>query len=221
MAKTDDNTFDNNFIDEDVVRYLHELGGDSPEPASTMEREARERDFPIVGPLVGRFLKLVTVAIRPKLIVELGSGFGYSAFWFGQGSTRANIHLTEYREENLRKARDYLSQTEHPDRYHYRTGDALNIIDEIDGEIDLIFLDLDKEEYPEALKIARDRLDEGGWLLADNVLWRGDVANENPDDESTRAIRSFNRQLQTSGWESTLLPLRDGITLAHRTSQPE
>lgn len=208
-----------NIVDPSIARYLNGFAGDSPSTAQKMEDEASERDFPIVGPVVGRFLSLFAGGIEPDRILELGSGFGYSAFWFARGTENTTIHLTEYDEDNLASARTYLEESFPSDRFHYHQGDALDIADDPDEPFDLLFVDIDKEGYPAALDRAEEILDPGGWLLADNVLWDGKVADESVDDEATEAIRTFNDRLRTDPWEASILPVRDGIALAKYSKQ--
>lgn len=208
-----------NLIDESVARYLEEFAGESPEPALRMEEEARERDFPIVGPVVGRFLTLVSGAIDPDDIFELGSGFGYSAYWFARG-TDARIHLTDRKNENLDRARAYLEDPFDPYRFEYLTGDALESLRSSEGTYDLLFVDLDKEQYPAVLELASDTLSDSGWLIADNVLWRGRVSRAENLDESTRALQNFNDRLREGPWNASILSIRDGLALARRDEEP-
>ena len=203
-----------NIVDPDIVDYLEQLVGDSPDPASEMEREAEKRSFPIVGPQVGRFLALVSAMIRPGRIVELGSGFGYSAFWLGLGAPRAEIHLTEYKASNLEQARKYLNRTNHPERFVYHEGDALESVQDIRGPVECILLDLDKEEYPRALDWVEERLAPGGTLIADNVLWKGKVTFSGPSETATDAVKTFNKRLHEKPWSSSILPIRDGLAIA-------
>ena len=205
-----------NIIDPAIAEYLNDFAGESPSTAKAMEEEAARRDFPIVGPVVGRFLSLFAGAIEPDRILELGSGFGYSAFWFARGTEDTRIQLTDYDVENLDAARAYLEDPYSPDRFEYHKGDALEIANDFTESIDFVFVDLDKEGYPAALETAEDLLDTGGWLVADNVLWDGQVADESVDDEATQAIRTFNDRLREDPWESSILPIRDGIALAQK-----
>lgn len=202
-----------NIVGDGIAGYLETLNGESPQPARKMEEEARERDFPIVGPLVGRLLKLLSRTIQPRQIVEMGSGFGYSAYWFGQGYDEAVIHLTEYDEDNLAAARNYLSETDLPEQYRYHAGDAFEVVETISGQIDVVFVDIDKEDYPRALNWAEGRLQDGGWLIADNVLWQGKVLESDPEEDSTKAIRKFNEEIFSDRWESSIIPLRDGVAV--------
>lgn len=206
-----------NLVNESIAEYLDDFIGRSPEPARTMENYADQNDFPIVGPVVGRLLKLIASAVAPTRIVELGSGFGYSAFWFGEGAPEATIDLTDLDDDNLDRAKQYLSEASNPDRFRYHRRNGVKFLSEDSAPVDLIFIDIDKKEYPEALKIIGDRLRPGGWLVADNVLWKGKVVGS-LSDEATRSIGEFNEKLSNSSWDSVILPVRDGVALAQRTS---
>lgn len=204
----------NTIVDDSITEYLENLHGDSPGPARAMETEAEDREFPIVGPLVGRFLELMAGLIEPDCIVELGSGFGYSAYWFGRGYDEATIHLTDRDEENLKKAERYLAEASLSERCEFHRGDALESVRSLDVTPDLVFVDIDKEGYPEALQWAQDSLDPGGWVVADNVLREGKVVDSDSDEASVRAIKAFNDELFTDRWDASILPLRDGVAIA-------
>lgn len=210
----------NGFVSSAIENYLEEMTPPSPEPALSMEEMAERRDFPIIGPQVGRLIKLISTLIQPDQILEMGSGFGYSAYWFGQGAPDSIVHLTEYDRDNLALAREFLNETEHPTRFRYHSGPALETVKNIDSPLDCVFIDIDKKQYPDALNWARERLEPGGWLIADNVLWKGNVVKSNTETPSTQGIQQFNRMVNSDAWESTIIPLRDGVTLARRTESP-
>lgn len=203
-------------VNSTVEDYLDSMLPESPSPAREMEAEAERRGFPIVGPGVGRLFMLLMKFLTPTRLVELGSGFGYSAYWFGKGSPRTEIHLTDYDEENLERARTYLAQTDHPNRFRYHVGDALESVESITGPVNCVLIDLDKTSYLDALDWAEERLAPGGWLIADNVLWKGQVADPSVSDDATESIRSFNQRLYEDEWDSTIIPIRDGVALAQR-----
>lgn len=205
---------DESVLSEAIYVYLETLEPPSEPPADAMEEEAQRREFPIVGPRVGRLLMLLARMIRPDRIVELGSGFGYSAYWFGRGAPGAEIHLTDYDEEDLQSAREYLADAPSPERYHYHAGDALESAAAIEGPVDCFFCDVDKDGYPDALDFVEERLDPGGWLVTDNVLWDGNVADPEVDDEWTEAVRTFNRRLHEPPWQTSIVPLRDGVSVS-------
>ncbi len=180
-----------------------------------MEARARETDFPIVGPLVGRFLYQLVKLTGAHRILELGSGFGYSAYWFGQAlGDSGELILTEFLEENLALAKDSLQRGKISSRARFYQGDALEILEGLEGQFDIIFNDVDKHQYPEVFKRATPRLRSGGLLISDNVLWQGKVVEGQPD-ERTRGILEYNRLIfESSEFFSSIIPLRDGISVS-------
>ncbi|MEM3087228.1 MAG: O-methyltransferase [Halobacteria archaeon] len=189
----------------------------SPHPVlREMESYARRFDFPIVGPQVGRFLELAARAVRARLVVELGSGFGYSAAWFLRGmGPRGAIHLTDASENHAEMARDCLGRMGFGRRFKFHVGDALDLLDALPVErADILFMDIDKEGYPDARRNFAPRMKPGALLLVDNLLWSGLVATGDRSPE-TRAIRAFTGQmLRDPRFRMTLLPVRDGVGFA-------
>lgn len=146
-----------------------------------MERRADAHGFPIVGRAVGRFLELQARMIGARRVVELGSGFGYSAYWFaGAVGAGGEVVCTDTDPANAVLAEAYLRRADRwaPVRYH--VGDALEGLATVDGEVDVISCDIDKEGYPAAWAAAAERLRVGGLFLCDNVLWDGRVAGLTP-----------------------------------------
>src|SRR5918996_802280 len=183
---------------EDYLRGL--LGRDDDEVLREMETRADERDFPIVGRLVGLTLELLARAIRARRVLEMGSGYGYSAYWFSRAvGPEGEVHMTEGDPENQKRALDYLERAGLADRVHSHVGNALEIIDELSGEFDIVFCDIDKGDYPTAWAKARERIRLGGLYLCDNVLWSGRVAEETPEDDVrpgwTAAIKDHNEAI--------------------------
>jgi predicted O-methyltransferase YrrM len=180
-----------------------------------MEARAGETDFPIVGPLVGRLLYQLAKLTSSRRILELGSGFGYSAYWFGKAlEDSGDIILTEFQEENLALAKDWFQRGEIPSRATFHQGDALDTLEGLEGEFDIIFNDVSKTHYPEVFKKAGPRLRSGGLLISDNVLWHGQVVESQPD-EDTQSILEYNRLIFDSpDFFSSILPIRDGISIS-------
>jgi caffeoyl-CoA O-methyltransferase len=213
-------------VDPRIEDYLRDLLGGEHEVAEAMEKEAEDRDFPVVGRTVGVTLEVLTRAIGARRVLEMGSGYGYSAYWFARAVGEAGeVHMTEGDEGNARKAMDYLDRAGLADRVRSHVGNALDIIDELEGEFDVIFCDIDKGDYPDAWKKAGDRIRIGGLYLCDNVLWSGFVAL--PDDQIederrhrwTPAVREHNRLIADDGrYCSTIVPTRDGVMVALRVS---
>ncbi len=189
-----------------------------PEPVlEEMERLGRKRDFPIVGPQVGRVLSLLARLADAKRIFEMGSGFGYSAYWFARDlPAGGKIYQTEGSEANSKLARDFFKRAGLEKKSEFLVGDGVKLIDETTGPFDLIFIDIDKENYPSAFKKAKPRLRKGGLLIADNLLWFGKVLENNPDPE-TSGIKEYTRLLfQDKDFFATILPIRDGVGVGFR-----
>jgi predicted O-methyltransferase YrrM len=181
-----------------------------------MESEAARRDIPIVGPAVGRVLYQLAVMSGAKTVFELGSAIGYSTIWWARAvGEGGRVIYTDGDRKNADEARGYFERASVSDRITIKVGDALEFLSEEKQEFDIIFCDVDKEDYPRAFRLALPRLRKGGLFVADNVLWSGKVAQPNPTEESTKAILEFNRLLYDSGdLLTTILPIRDGLAVA-------
>jgi predicted O-methyltransferase YrrM len=201
-----------------LERYLEALTPSRDKVLTDMERYAARREFPIIGPLVGRFLYQLTIASRATRILELGSGFGYSAYWFALATGRkGRITLTDLDPANLSRAQSYFMRGKVDARFSYRPGDALTIAGRLKGPYDIILNDIDKEAYPETIDIAARLLRPGGLFITDNILWSGRVFASGATDPATEGIRRFTRSLHRDGrFLSTIIPLRDGVALAVR-----
>lgn len=194
--------------------YLHLLTPPRELVLQEMETLAAQRGFPIVGPLVGRILFQYARLLSPHRIMELGSGYGYSAFWWSLGSLQeTRIYCTEGSPENIKLANDFLGRAGFSNKVEYYLGDALETLDRIPGEFDILFMDIDKHQYPEGFQKGFPRLRKGGLFITDNALWSGKVV-ENNQDASTVGIRRYNELIYTTpGAFSTILPVRDGVAV--------
>lgn len=205
---------DMDIVDPLIEEYLARLVP-SPDPVEAeMRRYADERDgFPIVGPVVGAWLRQLALTIGARRIFELGSGFGYSAFWFaGALASGGTVTLTDHSRDHLDRARDYLGRAHLLDRCRFEpAGEGMEALSKAEPGIDLVFLDLEKADYPRALALALPKLRTGGLLVADNVLWGGAVAR-GENDPDTAGLREYVRLVHGSeGLVSSVLPLRDGV----------
>jgi len=189
-----------------------------------MERRAEAHGFPIVGRAVGRFLELQTRMVAARRVVELGSGYGYSAYWFaGAVGPDGEVVCTDGDAANAVLGEQYLRRAGRwaPVRYH--VGDALEGLAAVDGEVDVIYCDIDKDGYPDAWAAAAERLRIGGLFLCDNVLWDGRVAGLRPEpgdgsrDAVTDAIVRMTRAVaQDPRYVSAINPVRDGVLVSLR-----
>lgn len=202
-----------NITDPGIEKYLMKLSFERDPAIVEMERIAKKKDFPIVDRLVGRFLYLITKIKRPRLVVELGSGFGYSAYWFARAMEKGKVVLTDYKQENIDYAMKLFSGAGMISRARFHTGDALESALRYKN-IDILFMDIDKEQYPGALKAIKKNLSNDAIVITDNTLWYGRVI-EGKKDRETKAIVEFNRMMyEDSDFFSTIVPLRDGLLVA-------
>src|SRR5436305_3722628 len=183
-----------------------------------MEATAAKRNIPIVGPAVGRVLHQLALISGAKNIFEMGSAVGYSTIWWARAiGPGGRVIYTDGSKKNAAEAKSYFERAGVADRIDVKVGDALEILSEQrTGSFDIIFNDIDKEDYPRALKLAVPRVRNGGLFITDNVLWRGDVANpEKSSDTRARIIAEYNRLLYgIPELFTTILPLRDGVAVS-------
>lgn len=203
-------------VTPEIESYLHQVLPD-PEPVlAEMEEEARRTGFPIVGPLVGRLLYTLAQIRGARRVFELGSGFGYSAYWFakGVGPDGLVIH-TDLSEDLSTRARKYLERAGLAERVQFAIGDALALFAAETGPFDLVFCDIDKAQYPLVPELALPRLAPGGLLVFDNLLWYGRVLDPEPESAATRGVLELTRRLYArSDLATTILPLRDGVSVS-------
>jgi predicted O-methyltransferase YrrM len=182
-----------------------------------MERLAKRENIPIIGPACGRLLALVVQLTGANRIFEMGSAIGYSALWMARAAGRgAKIHYTDSDPRNIARARAFLRRAGVSGRVEMHQGDALDLLRESKETFDLIFIDVDKDQYPAALKLALGKLRRGGLLVADNVLWYGRVAcPAKRGDRFTRGIQEFNRKIYADkNLFPVIVPLRDGVAIS-------
>jgi len=200
---------------EPVEDYLYSLLPPRDEVLAEMEEQAIKRKIPIVGPAVARVLHQLALMIGAKTVFEMGSAIGYSTIWWARAVGEGGlVFYTDGDRKNADEARGYFERAGVASRINVTTGDALELLSESKQEFDIIFNDVDKEDYPRVLRLALPRLRKGGLFVTDNVLWSGKVANQNPD-KTTKAILEFNRLLYSSpDLFTTIFPIRDGLAVA-------
>jgi len=208
---------ENQIISPEIERYIENLYPLEDPLLKEMETYGTKSNFPLIGPLVGRILYQLAKLSSAKKIFEMGSGFGYSAFWFALAlPENGTIHLTDDSKKNMDLAKRFFTQGNLVHKAQFHIGDAVEILSKLDEQFDVILIDLDKEQYPKALEVAKSKLRVGGLIIADNLLWFGRVL-EKKGDFSTEAIKKFNQTLfNDCSFISTLLPVRDGVGVAYR-----
>lgn len=211
-------------VDPRIEAYMEDRLRRFDEPVLLeMEAFAREHDFPIVRRNVGVTLEVLARSAGARRVMELGSGFGYSAYWHARAvGPGGEVHLTDGDPENGTRAAAYLERAGLADRVRFHVGDAVTEMAKLDGHFDVVFCDVDKHGYPAAWRAASDRVRVGGLYVCDNVLWYGRVAVEDPDDrrpEWTEAVLEHNRLVaRDERYVSTIVPTRDGVLVAVRVA---
>jgi len=205
----------------DIEEYLEGLETTRDAVLTEMERQATVQDFPIVGPLVGRMICMLARSIGAKRILELGSGYGYSAYWFARALPKdGELFLTETSPIQSAQAQEYFRQGGVRCRVQFLVGDAFEIIDRLAGEFDVIFNDVDKTMYPMAFHKAVPRVRLGGYFISDNMLWGGRVVR-GAEHSSTQGVLELIRLLfQAPNLYTMLLPIRDGVSISLKLTQP-
>ncbi|HVE91198.1 MAG TPA: O-methyltransferase [Actinomycetota bacterium] len=207
-------------VPENIEQYMRSLASRHDEPVLLeMETHASVNGFPIVGRLCGLTIEVLARSIGARRVFEMGSGFGYSAYWFARATgPGGEIHLTDGDPDNESLARGYLTRAGVWDRISYHVGDALTHFGQAEGDFDIVYCDVDKAGYPDCWRAARDRIRVGGMWICDNVLWSGRVLDDDPDD-STAGIQSHNELVAGDPrYLSTVVPTRDGLMVALRVA---
>lgn len=199
-----------------VDDYLYSMLPKRDEVLAEMEEYASQRDIPIVGPAVARVLQQLAQMIHARSVFELGSAIGYSTIWWARAvGENGRVVYTDGDSKNAESARGYFARAGVSKQITVHTGDALEFLSEQKEQFDIIFNDVDKEDYPRVLRLVAPRLRKGGLFITDNVLWSGRVVEKEPKEASTKAILEFNRKLADSPeFFTTILPIRDGLAVA-------
>ena len=197
-----------------VEEYLYAMLPPRDEVLAEMEAEATKNDVPIVGPAVARILYQLAVISGAKRVFEMGSAIGYSTIWWARAvGDGGRVIYTDSDRKNADRARRYFERAGVGQRITIRVGDALELLSEEKEPYDIIFNDVDKEDYPRVLRLMLPHLRSGGLFITDNVLWSGRVAQPNPDAK-TKAILEFNRLMYSSkDLFTSILPIRDGVSI--------
>jgi len=206
-------------VEPTVERYLLRMQVAEDPVLAEMERIGEDRGFPIVGPMVGRLLEQYARGIGAASVFEMGSGFGYSTIWFARAlGAKGKVVHTETDPGLSQEAREWLGKADLAKRVEFRLGDAVDLLKRDKGPFDIVFIDIDKEQYPQAWALARDRVRVGGLVLTDNALWHGKVAGK-AKDAATEGVREYNRLAQADeDYLTTILPVRDGLSVSLRVN---
>jgi predicted O-methyltransferase YrrM len=174
----------------------------------------------IAGPVLGRLLRFLVAMLEPRLVLEIGTFSGYSALAMAGGlPPEGRIVTCELSPERAEFAQGYFDRSPWRDRIDLRVGPALDTVTALDGPVDFVFIDADKDGYPGYYEAVVPKLSPRGVIAVDNTLYGGDVAD--PADDGDRAMAAFNAHVQADErTENVLLSVRDGVTLIRRAGEP-
>lgn len=207
------------YMQSDVDEYIYNLLPKNDPVVAEMEEYAEANRVPIIGPAVARLLTLLVQVSGAKRIFEMGSAIGYSTIWLARAAgPTAEVFYTDGDPENARRAQEYFKRAGVAKRIRVQVGDALALVKKTPGKFNFIFNDVDKHQYPDALRAALPKLQRGGLFVTDNTLWSGKAARPAAaDDKYTPGVQEFNRLVYASKeLFPVLIPLRDGVTVCRK-----
>ena len=209
-----------NFLAENLETYVQQHSEQEPQLLQELARETHLKVLQprmLSGAYQGRLLSLISKLINPKHVLEIGTYTGYSALCIAEGlHANGRIDTIDINEELIDMQRRYFDASGYGKQIFQHLGNAAEIIPALNGTFDLVFIDADKEQYPLYFDLIIERIQAGGLIIADNVLWSGKVVNH-ATDEATQALQLFNRKMvEDNRVENVLLPVRDGLTLIRK-----
>ncbi len=208
------------FLSDDLENYIEQHSQNEPELLAKLNKETYQKVLlprMLSGHFQGRVLSMLSKLIRPTNILEIGTYTGYSALCLCEGMQENGVlHTIDIKEELVDFQRKYFDQSPWGNQMVQHLGEALDIIPSLDVKFDLVFIDADKENYINYFNVIVPKMNKGGVILSDNVLWSGKVVEQlDPNDISTKVLLEYNLLLKNDPRvETVLLPIRDGLTLS-------
>ena len=210
------------FLDKKLAEYIAAHTDEEPFLLQELDRETNAKVLMprmISGHFQGRVLSMLSKMIKPSSVLEIGTYTGYSALCLSEGlSDNGKLTTIDINDELEEMVRKYFDRSEFGKKIEYLLGNALNIIPTLNSKFDIVFIDADKENYSAYYDLVFDKVNEGGYIIADNVLWSGKVVEDKPKtDKDTQAILDFNKKVQDDARvENVLFPIRDGLLIARK-----
>ena len=207
------------FISEKIAEYLSQNSEKEPEILSKLNQETHQKVLQprmLSGHIQGRFLSLISKIKSPLHILEIGTYTGYGTLCLAEGlAAHGKIFTIDRNEELLKIQNKYFEKSGNRDKIVQLTGNAVDILNDLNQTFDLIFIDADKENYVKYFEIVSEKLNPNGIIISDNVLWSGKVVDIDNNDEETNTLKKFNKTLHDdTRFETVILPLRDGISIS-------
>ena len=211
------------FLPEKIENYAAKFTQNESEILSELNRETWAKVMiprMLSGHMQGRLLSMFSKMIEAKTIVEIGTYTGYSALCLAEGLSKNGIlHTIDINEENIAFADKYFQRSIYKKQIKQHKGNAVNVLPNIKEKIQLVFIDADKKNYSNYYNLVFDKLEVGGYIIADNVLWSGKVLEKNMDEE-TKALDNYNKLVHTDKRvENILLAVRDGLMICRKISE--
>ena len=208
------------FISEKLTEYISRNSNIEPEILARLNQETHQKILKprmLSGHIQGRFLSMISKMKSPSTILEIGTYTGYGTLCLLEGLKEDGKIFTIDRNEELLKIQNkYFEESGKRDKIIQLTGNAIEILNDLNEMYDLVFIDADKENYIEYFKQVSERLNKNGIIISDNVLWSGKVLDSSLEkDEETNALVNFNKILnEDKRFETVILPLRDGLSIS-------
>lgn len=208
------------FISEELENYVALHSEDEPKLLAELNRETHQKILKarmLSGHFQGRVLSMISKLVRPENILEIGTYTGYATLCLAEGlPENGSIDTIDNNEELYDFQRKYFDKSDYGNQITQHLGNALDIIFTLDKKYDLVFIDADKENYINYFDVILPKMNKGGIILSDNVLWSGKVLEEvKKNDKPTQILVEYNRLLkQSNKVETILLPIRDGLTVS-------
>lgn len=208
------------FISKKLIEYISENSSKEPEILAKLNEETYQKVLQprmLSGHIQGRFLSMISKIKSPSCILEIGTYTGYGTLCLAEGlSNGGKIFTIDRNEELLKIQNKYFEMSGKRDKIIQLTGNAKDILKNLDESYDIVFIDADKENYIEYFNLVSERLNNNGIIISDNVLWSGKVLNSpSKNDEETNILIEFNKTLnEDERFETIILPLRDGLSIS-------
>ena len=209
-----------------IQEYLISLVPPRLAEMQAMERYAAEHNFPIIGPVAGYYCYQIARLANAESVFEMGSGYGYSTAWFAQAvketcenqiGAHGIVHHVVWDEKLSNMARGHLKNLGLDHLVEFHVAEAIQTLQASSETFDLIFCDIDKDAYPAALEVIEEKLNPGGILIIDNMLWHARIFDPADHSAATEGVREFTRRITTNpNWIVSLAPLRDGLIVAYK-----
>lgn len=208
------------FISEKLTEYISKNSNIEPEILARLNQETHQKILKprmLSGHIQGRFLSMLSKMKSPSTILEIGTYTGYGTLCLSEGLKEGGKIFTIDRNEELLKIQNkYFEESGKRDKIIQLTGNAKEILNDLNETYDIVFIDADKENYIEYFNQVSERLNKNGIIISDNVLWSGKVLDSSLEkDEETNALVNFNKILnEDKRFETVILPLRDGLSIS-------